>query len=71
MDYKIISVDSPVDGSATNHVIIDFGDGAFKSFPAVEGNPEFDAFIAANPDALKKAPKPPAPAEKTPSDPAA
>jgi len=27
------------------HIILDLGDGAFKSFPAVEGNPEYDAWL--------------------------
>ena len=28
------------------HIIIDNGDGSFKSFPADENNPEYIAFLA-------------------------
>jgi hypothetical protein len=28
------------------HIIIDNGDGSFKSFPADESNPEYIAFLA-------------------------
>jgi hypothetical protein len=28
------------------HIIIDNGDGSFKSFPADEANPEYVAFLA-------------------------
>jgi len=28
------------------HIIIDLGDGNFKSFPADENNPEYIAFLA-------------------------
>ena len=29
------------------HIVIDLGDGAFKSFPADPTNPEYVAFLAA------------------------
>jgi hypothetical protein len=36
---------SELDGS--KHIIIDNGDGSFKSFPADESNPEYVAFLEA------------------------
>jgi hypothetical protein len=43
MKYKEITVE--FDGS--KHIIIDNGDGSFKSFPADELNPEYVAFLEA------------------------
>ena len=34
-------------GQTQKHIIIDNGDGSFKSFPADETNPEYIAFLAA------------------------
>ena len=34
-------------GITEKHIIIDNGDGSFKSFPADESNPEYVAFLAA------------------------
>jgi hypothetical protein len=42
MKYEEIT--SELDGS--KHIIIDNGDGSFKSFPADESNPEYVAFLA-------------------------
>jgi hypothetical protein len=42
MNYQEIA--SQIDGS--KHIIIDNGDGSFKSFPADESNPEYVAFLA-------------------------
>jgi hypothetical protein len=42
MEYKEIT-----DSSGSKHIIIDLGDGSFKSFPADETNPEYVAFLAA------------------------
>jgi hypothetical protein len=53
MIYEIVSV-TGIDGVKTKHVIIDNGDDTFVSFPADESNPNFVAFIEANPDAIKK-----------------
>ena len=53
MTYEIIEVES-FDGSVSKHVIIDNGDDTFVSFPADESNPNYVAFIEANPDAVKK-----------------
>jgi len=44
MNYKEIEVESL--NGLTKHIIIDNGDGSFKSFPADETNPEYIAFLA-------------------------
>lgn len=36
-------IELEVDGQ--KHIIIDLGDGAFKSFPADENNPEYITFL--------------------------
>jgi hypothetical protein len=41
MNYKEIEVENQ------KHIIIDNGDGSFKSFPADESNPEYVAFLEA------------------------
>jgi len=33
------------DGTTQKHIIIDNGDGSFKSFPADPANPEYAAFL--------------------------
>jgi hypothetical protein len=45
MNYKEIEVES-LEGTQ-KHIIIDNGDGSFKSFPADESNPEYVAFLEA------------------------
>jgi len=40
MNYEEIT-----DTFGNNHIIIDLGDGAFKSFPADPANPEYAAFL--------------------------
>ena len=52
MTYQIIEVESF--GATTKHIIIDNGDDTFVSFSAEESNPNYMAFIEANPDAVKK-----------------
>jgi len=42
MKYEEITLE--LDGS--KHIIIDNGDGSFKSFPADETNPEYINFLA-------------------------
>jgi len=42
INYEEIEVESL--GGVQKHIIIDLGDGAFKSFPADETNPEYFAF---------------------------
>jgi hypothetical protein len=44
MNYEEIEVESM--GGTQKHIIIDLGNGAFKSFPADESNPEYVAFLA-------------------------
>jgi hypothetical protein len=39
INYEEIEVESM--GETQKHIIIDLGDGAFKSFPADESNPEY------------------------------
>jgi hypothetical protein len=43
MNYKEIEVETL--GGKEKHIIIDLGDGAFKSFPADENNPEYVAWL--------------------------
>jgi hypothetical protein len=45
MNFEEIEIET-LDGTK-KHIILDLGDGAFKSFPAVEGNPEYDQWLAA------------------------
>jgi hypothetical protein len=47
MNYKEIEVESL--SGTQKHIIIDNGDGSFKSFPAEESNPEYVAFLEAKP----------------------
>jgi hypothetical protein len=44
MEYKEIEIEFM--GVKQKHIIIDNGDGSFKSFPADENNPEYVAFLA-------------------------
>jgi hypothetical protein len=44
MNYK--EVETTHMGVTTEHIVIDNGDGSFKSFPADESNPEYIAFLA-------------------------
>jgi hypothetical protein len=45
MKYK--EIETEFMGVVTKHIIIDNGDGSFKSFPADESNPEYIAFLEA------------------------
>ena len=45
MNYKEIEIESF--GIVQKHIIIDNGDGSFKSFPADESNPEYVRFLEA------------------------
>jgi hypothetical protein len=47
MNYKEIEIET-LEGTQ-KHIIIDNGDGSFKSFPADESNPEYVAFLEAQP----------------------
>ena len=44
MNYQEIETTN-FDGSKQKHIIIDLGDGASKSFPADENNPEYVAWL--------------------------
>jgi hypothetical protein len=46
MNYKEIEVENS-QGEIAKHIVIDNGDGSFKSFPADESNPEYVAFLLA------------------------
>jgi hypothetical protein len=43
MKYEEIEIESM--GVTQKHIIIDNGDGSFKSFPADRSNPEYLAFL--------------------------
>ena len=44
MNYE--EIETEFMGITQNHILIDNGDGSFKSFPADETNPEYIAFLA-------------------------
>jgi hypothetical protein len=44
MEYKEIEVESY--GTTQKSIVVDNGDGSFKSFPADESNLEYIAFLA-------------------------
>ena len=44
MDYQ--EIENEFMGITQKHIIVDNGDGSFKSFPADESNPEYIAFLA-------------------------
>ena len=43
MNFQEIEVETL--GGKEKHIIIDLGDGSFKSFPADDNNPEYVAFL--------------------------
>jgi hypothetical protein len=45
MNYEEIEIESLT--GTQKHIIIDNGDGSFKSFPADESNPEYIKFLEA------------------------
>lgn len=45
MNYEEIEIESM--GVAQTHIVLDLGDGAFKSFPEDPANPEYVAFLKA------------------------
>jgi hypothetical protein len=45
MNYQ--EIETEFMGQTQKHIIIDNGDGSFKSFPADESNPEYVAFLKA------------------------
>ena len=44
---KYEEIETEYMGITQKHIIIDNGDGSFKSFPADESNPEYVAFLEA------------------------
>jgi hypothetical protein len=44
MNYEEVEVVN-IDNTVQKHIIIDLGDGVFKSFPAYENNPEYILFL--------------------------
>jgi hypothetical protein len=44
MNYEEIEV-LGINGTTQKHIIIDLGDGNYKSFPADPANPEYAAFL--------------------------
>ena len=56
MNYKEITVEG-LEGTNQKHIIIDNGDGSFKSFPADRSNPEYLAFLG-EPEALEETESP-------------
>ena len=44
MNYQ--EIETEFMGETQRHIIIDNGDGSFKSFPADELNPEYISFLA-------------------------
>jgi hypothetical protein len=44
MEYK--EIETEFMGITQKHIIINNGDGSYKSFPADESNPEYIAFLA-------------------------
>lgn len=44
MEYQEVEV--TLKDETQKHIIIENGDGSFKSFPADESNPEYVAFLA-------------------------
>jgi hypothetical protein len=44
---KYEEIETEYMGITQKHIIIDKGDGSFKSFPADESNPEYVAFLEA------------------------
>jgi len=44
MNYEEIETIA-ADGSTVTQIVVDLGDGNFKSFPADESNPEYAAFL--------------------------
>ena len=43
LNYQTVTTEN-MDGSTTDHIIIDRGNDEFTSFPAVDGNPAYEQF---------------------------
>jgi hypothetical protein len=46
MKFQEVEFENNLTGVPDKHIIIDLGNGAFKSFPADESNPEYVAYLA-------------------------
>jgi len=44
MNFEKVNLELP-DGEILENIVIDLGDGSFKSFPADPANPEYVAFL--------------------------
>ena len=44
-NYQIIE-STNIDGTITKHIVVDKGDGHFTSFPALNDNPHYQAWLA-------------------------
>jgi hypothetical protein len=55
MTYQEIETTN-IDGTTQKHIIVELGDGAFKSFPADPENPEYVAFLASLEEATDSEP---------------
>ena len=45
INYQTVTTEN-MDETTTDHIIIDRGNNEFTSFPAVDGNPAYEAFKA-------------------------
>lgn len=45
MNYTTITIEN-MDGTTTDHIIIERAPGEYTSFPAVDGNPAYEAWKA-------------------------
>jgi hypothetical protein len=43
INYQTVTTES-IDATTTDHIIVDRGNNEFTSFPAVDGNPAYEAF---------------------------
>ena len=43
LNYQTITTEN-MDGTTTDHIIVDRGNDEFTSFPAVDGNPAYEQF---------------------------
>ena len=47
MNYSEFETINGLDNTTQKHILIDNGDGTYKSFPADPANPEYAAFLKA------------------------
>jgi hypothetical protein len=63
MNFQEIEIETL--GGKQKHIIIDLGDGLFKSFPADENNPEYLAWLNPETTFLAETPEPVGESEPT------